>query len=68
MRAVCGLGAIKRSFVDYCIKSLPRLVTFFLGIPYRLTSFLTTYKALLASLSTGVYFYIGVAAGVAGRA
>ena len=46
------------------IKSLPRLIIFFLGIPYRLISFLTTYKALLAGLSTGVYFYIGVATGV----
>ena len=41
---------------------------FFLGIPYRLISFLTAYKALLASLSAGVYFYTGVAAGVTGRA
>ena len=40
---------------------------FFLGIPYRLISFLTVYKALLAGLSAGVYLYIGVAAGVAGR-
>jgi hypothetical protein len=40
---------------------------FFLGIPYRLISFLTAYKALLASLSMGVYFYIGVAIGVIGR-
>jgi len=39
---------------------------FFLGIPYRLISFLTAYKALLASSSIGVYFYIGVAAGVIG--
>jgi hypothetical protein len=39
---------------------------FFLGMPYRLISFLTAYKALLASLSAGVYFYIGVAAGVTG--
>jgi len=49
------------------IKSLPRLITFFLGIPYRLISFLTAYKALLASSSIGVYFYIGVAIGVTGR-
>jgi hypothetical protein len=41
---------------------------FFLGMPYRLISFLTAYKALLASLSVGVYFYIGVTAGVIGRA
>ena len=41
---------------------------FFLGIPYRLISFLAAHKALLASLSAGVYFYIGVTAGVAGRA
>ena len=40
---------------------------FFLGIPYRLISFLTTYKALLISLSMGIYFYIGVAVGVTGR-
>jgi hypothetical protein len=40
---------------------------FFLGIPYRLISFLTVYKTLLASLSIGVYFYIGVTAGVIGR-
>jgi hypothetical protein len=39
---------------------------FFLGIPYRLISFLTAYKVLLASLSIGVYFYIGVAIGVIG--
>jgi len=49
------------------IKSLPKLVMFFLGIPYRPTSFLTVHKALLAGLSAGVYFYIGVAAGVTGR-
>jgi hypothetical protein len=49
------------------IKSLSRLVTFFLGMPYRLISFLAIYKALLASLSMGVCFYIGVAAGVIGR-
>jgi hypothetical protein len=40
---------------------------FFLGMPYKLISFLTIYKALLASLSAGVYFRIGVAIGVAGR-
>ena len=37
---------------------------FFLGIPCRPTSFLTTYEALLAGSSAGVYFYMGVAAGV----
>jgi hypothetical protein len=36
-------------------------------MPYRLISFLTAYKVLLASLSAGVYFYTGVAVGVAGR-
>ena len=36
-------------------------------MPYRLTSFLTAYKALLAGLSVGVYFCIGVAIGVTGR-
>ena len=36
-------------------------------MPYRLISFLTAYKALLAGLSAGVYFYIGVAVGVIGR-
>ena len=41
---------------------------FFLGIPYRPISFLTAYKALLAGLSAGVYFYMGVAAEVVGRA
>ena len=40
---------------------------FFLGIPYRLISFLTVYEALLAGLSTGVYFRIKVAIGVTGR-
>ena len=40
---------------------------FFLGIPYRLISFFAAHKALLASLSAGVYFYIGVAIGVTGR-
>ena len=49
------------------IKSLLRLITFFLGIPYRLISFLTIYKVLLTSLSIRVYFYIGVAIGVIGR-
>jgi len=49
------------------IKSLPRLIIFFLGIPYKLISFLTAHEALLASLFTGVYFYIGVAIGVTGR-
>jgi len=41
---------------------------FFLGIPYRLTSFFITHKALLAGLSIGVYFYMGVTAGVTGGA
>jgi len=36
-------------------------------MPYKLTSFLTIYKALLAGLFMGVYFYMGVAAGVMGR-
>jgi len=36
-------------------------------MPYRLTSFLTAYKALLAGLFTGVYFCMGVATGVIGR-
>jgi len=49
------------------IKSLFRLIMFFLGMPYRPTSFLTTYKALLAGLSAGVCFRMGVAIGVMGR-
>jgi hypothetical protein len=40
---------------------------FFLGMLYRLISFLTIYKALLISLSIGIYFYIEVAIGVTGR-
>ena len=36
-------------------------------MPYRLISFLTTYKALLISSSVGIYFYTGVAMGVIGR-
>ena len=36
-------------------------------MPCKLISFLTTYKALLASSSIGVYFCIGVAVGVMGR-
>ena len=40
---------------------------FFLGILYKPISFLTAHKALLAGLSIGVYFYIGVTAGVIGR-
>jgi hypothetical protein len=36
-------------------------------MPYRLISFLTAYKILLASSSIGVYFCIEVAAGVIGR-
>ena len=39
---------------------------FFLGMPYRLISFLAAYKVLLASLSVGVCFCIGVTAGVIG--
>ena len=35
-------------------------------MPYRPTSFLAAHEALLAGLSAGVYFYIGVAAGVIG--
>jgi hypothetical protein len=35
-------------------------------MPYRLISFLTAYKVLLASLSIGVYFYTGVTMGVIG--
>jgi len=49
------------------IKSLPGLVMFFLGMPYRPISFLTAHEALLAGLSVGVCFRIGVAAGVMGR-
>jgi hypothetical protein len=49
------------------IKSLPGLVTFFLGIPCRLISFLTAHKVLLAGSSIGVCFCIGVATGVMGR-
>ena len=37
---------------------------FFLGMPYRLIFFLAVYEVLLASLSAGVCFCIGVAAGV----
>jgi hypothetical protein len=40
---------------------------FFLGIPYRLISFLTAHKALLAGSSIGVYFYTGVTTGVTGK-
>jgi hypothetical protein len=39
---------------------------FFLGILYRLISFFAVYKVLLAGLSAGVYFYIGVTAGFTG--
>ena len=53
--------------VNLVIKSLPRLITFFLGMSYRLISFLTAYKALLAGLSAGVYFCTGVTIGVIGR-
>jgi len=49
------------------IKSLSRLITFFLGMPYRLISFFAAHEALLAGLSAGVYFYTGVAVGVIGR-
>jgi len=49
------------------IKSLPRLIMFFLGMPYRPTSFLAAHEALLAGLSVGVCFRIGVAVGVTGR-
>ena len=41
---------------------------FFLGILYRLTSFLAVHKVLLAGLSTGVYFHTGVTVGVIGGA
>jgi hypothetical protein len=37
---------------------------FFLSMPYKLISLFTIYKALLASLSIGVYIYIGVTIGV----
>jgi hypothetical protein len=36
-------------------------------MPYRLISFLTAHEALLAGLSIGVYFRIGVTTGVTGR-
>jgi hypothetical protein len=39
---------------------------FFLGMPYRLISFLTIYKAFPAGLLVGVYFYTEVAIGVIG--
>ena len=35
-------------------------------MPYRLISFLTAYEVLLAGLSAGVCFYMGVTAGVMG--
>jgi len=35
-------------------------------VPYRLISFLTAHKALLAGLSIGVCFYTGVTTGVMG--
>ena len=54
------------TLVNLVIKSLPRLVIFFLGISYRLISFLTVYKALLAGSSVGVYFYTGVTIRVIG--
>ena len=49
------------------IKSLPRLIIFFLGMPYRPISFFITHEALLAGLSMGEYFYMGVTVGVIGR-
>jgi len=49
------------------IKSLPGLVTFFLGMPCRLIFFLAAHEALLAGLSVGVCFHTGVAVGVTGR-
>jgi len=49
------------------IKSLFGLITFFLGMPCRPISFLAAHEALLAGLSAGVCFCIGVAAGVIGR-
>ena len=49
------------------IKSLPGLIMFFLGMPYRPTSFFAAHEALLAGLSAGVYFRMGVAIGVTGR-
>ena len=48
------------------IKSLFRLVMFFLGMFYRLISFFTAYKALLAGLSAEVYFCTGVTTRVIG--
>ena len=41
---------------------------FFLGMLYRLISFLTVYEALLANLSAKVCFYIRVAIGVINKA
>ena len=39
---------------------------FFLGILYRLIFFFTAHEALLAGLSTEIYFYIKAAMGVTG--
>ena len=39
---------------------------FFLDIPYKLISFLIIYKAFLAYLFIGVYFYTKVTIGVIG--
>ena len=50
------------------IESLPGLVMFFLGMPYRLISFLATHEAFLAYSSAGVCFCIGVTTGVTGGA
>ena len=52
--------------VNLAIKSLLKLIMFFLGMPYRLIFFFTVYKVLLASLSIGIYFYTGVTTGVIG--
>ena len=49
------------------IKSLLILIILFLGMLYRLISFLPIYIASSTSLSIGVYIYIGVAIGVIDR-
>ena len=44
-----------------------KFIAFFLNMPYKLISFLTAYKVLLAGLSVGVYFCTETAIGVTSK-
>ena len=62
-----AIKSTKEQSANIVIKSLSKFIIFFLGMPYRLASFLTIYKALLIGLFVEVYFYTEIVIEVAGK-